>query len=135
MAKRWLLPVLLTCCFLSGCQKETASLIEAKWQLREMLFMDGTKIRVDSIFYNFQKGTFSAIRMRSNDEYKSFMGSYVLNGVDELTINLHLKEGELEEIPDDIGWDSEEKRFRVESISTSDMCLSSDNKKYLFRKY
>lgn len=135
MARRWLFPILLVCCFLSGCQKETASLIEAKWQLREMLFMDGTRIRVDSIFYNFQKGTFSAIRMRSSGEYKAFMGSYVVDDVDNLIINLHLKEGEFEELPADIGWDSEEKKIKVESISASDMCLSSDHKKYLFRKY
>lgn len=35
--------------------------LAGKWQLRQYQYADGTSEKVDSVFYNFQKGSFSAI--------------------------------------------------------------------------
>ncbi|MDE5702887.1 MAG: lipocalin-like domain-containing protein, partial [Bacteroides sp.] len=35
--------------------------LDNKWQLRQYRYADGSVKRQDSIFYNFQKGSFSAI--------------------------------------------------------------------------
>ena len=46
-------------------QKQNGKLLSlihiCKWQLRQYQYADGTSEKVDSVFYNFQKGSFSAI--------------------------------------------------------------------------
>ncbi|MDE8698285.1 hypothetical protein PZH42_30585, partial [Bacteroides cellulosilyticus] len=43
--------------------------------------------RQDSIFYNFQKGSFSAICLLKNGSYQTFFGNYSLKG-DKISIIL-----------------------------------------------
>lgn len=45
---------------LAACSNVDGDL-DAKWQLRQYQYADGSMKRQDSIFYNFQKGSFSAI--------------------------------------------------------------------------
>ena len=61
--------------------------LDNKWQLRQYQYADGSVERQDSIFYNFQKGSFSAICLLKNGGYQTFFGNYSLKG-DKISIIL-----------------------------------------------
>lgn len=52
--------IVLVTCTLTACMNGGGDLA-GKWQLRQYQYADGTSEKVDSVFYNFQKGSFSAI--------------------------------------------------------------------------
>ena len=52
--------IVLVACTLTACMNGGGDLA-GKWQLRQYQYADGTSEKVDSVFYNFQKGSFSAI--------------------------------------------------------------------------
>ena len=53
---------------LAACSNVDGDL-DDKWQLRQYQYADGSIERQDSIFYNFQKGSFSAICLLKNGSY------------------------------------------------------------------
>ena len=60
---------------LAACSNVDGDL-DDKWQLRQYQYADGSIERQDSIFYNFQKGSFSAICLLKNGSYQTFFGNY-----------------------------------------------------------
>ena len=50
------LAVWAVCCI--SCMNGGNSPWVGKWQLREYQYPDGSKAKVDSVFYGFQKGSF-----------------------------------------------------------------------------
>ena len=61
--RKWLYVVLCLSLLFSvatACSDDEDKLTN-KWQLRRYEFPDGTTQTVDSVFYNFQKGSFSAM--------------------------------------------------------------------------
>ena len=71
---------------LAACSNVDGDL-DNKWQLRQYQYADGSIERQDSIFYNFQKGSFSAICLLKNGSYQTFFGNYSLKG-DKISIIL-----------------------------------------------
>lgn len=71
---------------LAACSNVDGDL-DDKWQLRQYQYADGSIERQDSIFYNFQKGSFSAICLLKNGSYQTFFGNYSLKG-DKISIIL-----------------------------------------------
>ena len=71
---------------LAACSNVDGDL-DNKWQLRQYQYADGSIKRQDSIFYNFQKGSFSAICLLKNGSYQTFFGNYSLKG-DKISIIL-----------------------------------------------
>lgn len=47
--------------------------LAGKWQLRQYQYADGTSEKVDSVFYNFQKGSFSAICLLKDGGLTTFL--------------------------------------------------------------
>lgn len=125
------LPVLLG---FSSCQKDEEDMIVGKWQLREIKYEDDSVRSMDSIFYNFQKGTFSAIRLRKSGEYKTFFGSYSLKN-SEISISLYLDEIEKNELYEDVLLKNADCQFVIDGISSSDMTLKYEDAWFNFRKY
>lgn len=74
---------------LAACSNVDGDL-DDKWQLRQYQYADGSIERQDSIFYNFQKGSFSAICLLKNGSYQTFFGNYSLKG-DKISIICCLK--------------------------------------------
>jgi hypothetical protein len=109
-------------------------LLTNKWQLREYRYSDGTTQKVDSVFYNFQKGSFMATCIDENAKKHIFYGTYFLDK-DELSIKL------FEESVNDyyynkfFGWSETERSFQVEEISPSAMRLNYEGVVSVFRKY
>ena len=77
--KKWLyllcLPLLLS--VVASCSDDEDKLT-GKWQLRQYELPDGTVQKEDSVFYNFQKGSFSAICLLEDKTYHTFFGLYSL---------------------------------------------------------
>lgn len=134
MRKKWLyvlcLPLLIT--LLAACSDDEDKLT-AKWQLRRYEFPDGTVQTVDSVFYNFQKGSFSAICLSQDGNYHTFFGNYSLPD-DKISIIL-LPEYTGELYDKYMGWVNYERIFSIEELSSSVLRLNYEGIIYVFRKY
>ena len=118
---------------LAACSNVDGDL-DAKWQLRQYQYADGSMKRQDSIFYNFQKGSFSAICLLKNGSYQTFFGNYSLKG-DKISIILLPESMDDENYAFYIGWENGERMFTMEELTSSSLCLECGGTRYLFRKY
>lgn len=118
---------------LAACSNVDGDL-DAKWQLRQYQYADGSMKRQDSIFYNFQKGSFSTICLLKNGSYQTFFGNYSLKG-DKISIILLPESMDDENYAFYIGWENGERTFTMEELTSSSLCLECGGTRYLFRKY
>lgn len=118
---------------LAACSNVDGGL-DAKWQLRQYQYADGSMKRQDSIFYNFQKGSFSAICLLKNGSYQTFFGNYSLKG-DKISIILLPESMDDENYAFYMGWENGERTFTMEELTSSSLCLECGGTRYLFRKY
>lgn len=108
--------------------------LDNKWQLRQYQYSDGSVKRQDSIFYNFQKGSFSAICLLKNGGYQTFFGNYSLKG-DKISIILLPESIEEENYALYMGWENGERTFTMEELTSSSLRLEYAGIRYIFRKY
>lgn len=120
--------------FLTVSCSNVDSDVDAKWQLREFVSADGSSVKSDSIFYNFQKGSFSMIYLSRNGMYETFFGNYTLKD-DKISIILLPESQENEYYKAHIGWENASRIFRIESLNSSSLRLEHGGVRYLFRKY
>ena len=118
---------------LAACSNVDGDL-ENKWQLRQYQYADGSIERQDSIFYNFQKGSFSAICLLKNGSYQTFFGNYSLKG-DKISIILLPESVEYENYAFYMGWENGERTFTIEELSSSSLRLEHEGVRSIFRKY
>ena len=118
---------------LAACSNVDGDL-DAKWQLRQYQYADGSMKRQDSIFYNFQKGSFSAICVLKNGSYQMFFGNYSLKG-DKISIILLPESMDDENYAFYMGWENGERTFTMEELTSSSLRLECGGTRYLFRKY
>ena len=95
---------------------------------------DGSIERQDSIFYNFQKGSFSAICLLKNGSYQTFFGNYSLKG-DKISIILLPQSMEDENYSFYMGWENGERTFTMEELTSSSLHLEYEGVRYIFRRY
>lgn len=107
--------------------------LTGKWQLTRYEYPDGTTQAVDSVFYNFQKGSFSAICLTEDGNYPAFFGNYSLQD-DKISIIL-LPEYNGTEYDKYMGWEDYRRTFRVEELSSSVLRLHYEDIVSVFRKY
>lgn len=131
---------------LTSCMNDGGSDWVGKWQLREYRYPDGTVQAVDSIFYDFQKGSFLAHCMNESGKYEGFYGYYKLKN-DEISITLwpdnsagnesaHEELVNSESYKKFFDWgDAGERMFKVEELTNKKMQLNHEGTKYVFRKY
>ena len=135
MMRKWLYVVLCLSLLFSvatACSDDEDKLTN-KWQLRRYEFPDGTTQTVDSVFYNFQKGSFSAICLLADGNYQTFFGNYSLQD-DKISIIL-LPEYGGPEYDKYIGWEENKRIFRVDELSSSSLRLNYEGIVSVFRKY
>lgn len=117
---------------LTSCSDDEDKLT-AKWQLRSYEYADGTIQRVDSVFYNFQTGSFSAICLLPDGSYTTFFGNYSLQD-DKISIIL-LPEYGGELYDKYIGWEDYKRTFHIDELSSSVLRLDYNGNISVFRKY
>lgn len=134
MTKKWLyllcLPLLLS--VVASCSDDEDKLT-GKWQLRRYELPDGTVQKEDSVFYNFQKGSFSAIRLLEDKTYHTFFGLYSLQD-DKIYIILRPEEN-IDLCKQYLQWDELGRTFQLEELSSSTLRLRSEDIVSVFRKY
>ena len=118
---------------LAACRNVDGDL-DDKWQLRQYQYADGSIERQDSIFYNFQKGSFSAICLLKNGSYQTFFGNYSLKG-DKISIILLPQSMEDENYSFYMGWENGERTFTMEELTSSSLHLEYEGVRYIFRRY
>lgn len=118
---------------LAACSNVDSDL-DDKWQLRQYQYADGSIEREDSIFYNFQKGSFSAICLLKNGSYQTFFGNYSLKG-DKISIILLPQSMEDENYSFYMGWENGERTFTMEDLTSSSLHLEYEGVRYIFRRY
>ena len=132
--KKWLyllcLPLLLS--IVASCSDDEAKLT-GKWQLRRYELPDGTVQKEDSVFYNFQKGSFSAICLLEDKTYHTFFGLYSLQD-DKIYIILRPEEN-IDLCKQYLQWDELGRTFQLEELSSSTLRLRSEDIVSVFRKY
>ena len=117
----------------SACSDDE-SLLENKWQLRQIQHDEETSGLADHVFYNFQKGSFSAICLHEDGEYYTFFGNYSLNR-NEISIVL-LPESNYGEVYERyINWENGNRTFTVDKLTGSTLCLEYGGTLFAFRKY
>ena len=134
MTKKWLyllcLPLLLS--VVASCSDDEHKLT-GKWQLRRYELPDGTVQKEDSVFYNFQKGSFSAICLLEDKTYHTFFGLYSLQD-DKIYIILRPEEN-IDLCKQYLQWDELGRTFQLEELSSSTLRLRSEDIVSVFRKY
>ena len=132
--KKWLyllcLPLLLS--IVASCSDDEDKLT-GKWQLRQYELPDGTVQKEDSVFYNFQKGSFSAICLLEDKTYHTFFGLYSLQD-DKIYIILRPEEN-IDLCKQYLQWDELGRTFQIEELSSSTLQLRSEDIISVFRKY
>ena len=118
---------------LAACSNVDGDL-DNKWQLRQYQYADGSIERQDSIFYNFQKGSFSAICLLRNGSYQTFFGNYSLKG-DKISIILLPESVEYENYALYMGWENGKRTFTIEELNSSSLRLEYEGVRSIFRKY
>ena len=118
---------------LAACSNVDGDL-DDKWQLRQYQYADGSIERQDSIFYNFQKGSFSAICLLKNGSYQTFFGNYSLKG-DKISIILLPQSMEDENYSFYMGWENGERTFTMEELTSSSLHLEYEGVRYIFCRY
>lgn len=116
-----------------ACSNDESKL-ENKWQLRKYQYANGTIVSEDSVFYNFMKGSFSAICILPNGKLTSFFGNYSFNG-DKIFINLLPYPTNDSAYIRYINWPDCKSEFNVNKLSSTELQISNKEKKMLFRKY
>ncbi|WP_455587523.1 lipocalin-like domain-containing protein [Bacteroides sp.] len=132
--KKWLYVLCLPLLFsvFAACSDDEDKLTN-KWQLRRYEFPDGTVQAVDSVFYNFQKGSFSAICLLEDGSYQTFFGNYSLLD-DKISIIL-LPEYGGEVYDKYMGWEDNKRTFHIDELSSSSLRLNYEDIISVFRKY
>ncbi|MBS6966612.1 hypothetical protein [Bacteroides sp.] len=113
--------IVLVTCTLTACMNGGGDLA-GKWQLR------------DSVFYNFQKGSFSAICLLKDGGATTFFGNYSLKGA-EISIILLPESVNDKNYDTYFGWPEGKRIFKVEDLSYSSLRLEYEGTKSVFRKF
>ena len=116
-----------------ACDTSDNKKIEGKWQLRRLETADTIIQKVDSVFYNFQKGSFSANCLLFNGGYESFFGNYILQD-NKISINL-LPEYQGYIYDKYIGWKDWQRTFMINDVSSTSLLLQYADTIYVFRRY
>lgn len=136
--KKWIVAV----CFLIGglaCSKDTPDKLYGKWQLREVMEAGGTSHPVDTVWYNFQTSLFMYQFATVSDTsivYRQAYGFNTLEGEKDLLLEL------VDSYPIPVtdflpytDWTSARRSFTIEKVDGKELILSSEDRRYIFRKF
>lgn len=128
---------------LGSCSDSDEDQIEGKWQMRRVSSENHADVSIDSVFFNFMDGVFTAICIGPKGEYADFYGKYIYGGDEIQILSLRPTVPQYSwDIPAESSsqrfvryWPDGNKTFRVLSVSSSSMQLSSNDSTFVFRKY
>ena len=119
---------------LFSCDKVEHKL-EGKWQLRSVE-ENGATHKVDTVWYNFQTSLFQyQCYDAANDSYRGNYGYKTLKDDKTLELELVTYGTPVEKFLPYTDWNSAKRLFNIEKSSTTQLILSSEGKRYFFKKF
>ncbi len=122
-----------------ACSKDDGDKLEGKWQMRQTIHSEEGIEPVDSVFYNFMNGTFSALCMKEDGGYGTYFGIYT---VTDGMIRVRLTDDDAGKLHDRqhtsvryMHWSGTTKEFTIATLTGSSLQLVSDEYSFVFRKY
>lgn len=110
----------------SACSKSTDHELRDKWKLERYSLADGRTMEVDSVFFNFMKGSASVIYACGSTPYYTMYGAYRL-WADSMEVELHAETDaarRAEYFDRYLGWgDDFKQRFRIRTLTSSTLEL------------
>jgi len=129
MSKKCLFPLLFSLLLLPSCLNYE-SRYDGQWQLRT-IESEGHVSEVDTVWYGFQTILFNyKIYDSRSGTYRSTTG--YIDDYEKTKITLQMPDSDFIRFTD---WKSSPRNFVVEHLSGSKLILSSDGKRYTFRKF
>lgn len=126
-----------------ACSKDTDRELRDKWKFEKYIFADGTEQRVDSVFFNFMKGSTSAIFVKSDGGFFTLYGGYFLHG-DSMKIVFRDVEDELydqDKVDNAVyfekyfNWGKRECEFRIRNLTSDILELEKKDTIMYMTKY
>ncbi|MEG1544798.1 MAG: lipocalin-like domain-containing protein [Tannerellaceae bacterium] len=132
MMKNWLIALCLL--MLAACSNNWDDQLDGKWQL-QTVEQGGTVLAVDTIYYNFQNTLFMyQTYSPASDKYRKSYGFNALEG-DKLLLELDNNPQPVHLFLPFTDWTSTKRTFLIEKHSGSQLIISSDGRRYTFRKF
>lgn len=128
--------LLLLSILLAACSEDTNDKLEGKWQLQSTE-AGGVTMPADTVFYNFQASLFMYQIYDKSTNIHDYAYGYKTFPEDENTVCLNL-DNTPTGIPaflERTDWETPTKYFTIEKLTAKQLILSSDGKRYIFRKY
>lgn len=125
-----IMPFIAALLLLVACNDDIDNKLQGKWQLQEVE-VNGNIQKVDTVYYNFLNGLFQyQVYQPAKDQFQSSFG-YKYTEV-ENQLKLEIKDEGFLSLTD---WTSQERTFIIEKSTVKQLILSSDGKRYTFRKF
>ncbi|MBO4986054.1 MAG: lipocalin-like domain-containing protein [Bacteroides sp.] len=125
--------LLYMACLLTSCINSEDDL-HGKWQLKYDETGTTHAQHADSLFYNFQKGSFSQLCLLKDGTYETFFGNYALKDA-EISIILLPESLEHWIYSDYVGWEEGVRTFKIVELSSDVLRLQYEGKEMGFRRY
>ena len=121
---------------LPGCSKDIDDKLEGKWQIQETE-VDGVKEKTDTIFYNFQSSYLFMYQIydKHSEAYFHIYGHKTMKENNAIYLEMTTPIDSVSPFVKRTDWDTWNKHFTVEKVTGKQLVLSSDGKRYTFRKY
>jgi len=131
-----LISIVATILILVSCEPDRGDKFDGKWQLKEVVQVDGTVHAVDTVWYNFQNTLFMyQLYEPANDNYRHIYGFKTWEGDEHLILKMNPDPVSVESFLPHTDWESDTRSFIIEKRSGSELVLSFEGVVYYFRKF
>lgn len=119
----------------ASCSKDEQDKLFGKWQIQQVE-MNGVVQAVDTFYFNFEHSLFMyQIYMPETGGFKNSYGYNTVESNDSLLLELNSYTGPIQNFIKFTDWSSGERKYTIEEVTNKRLILSSEGKKYTFRKF
>lgn len=120
---------------LAACNNDMEHKLEGKWQLQQVE-ASGEVIQADTVFYNFQNVLFMyQVYIAHADSFVNQHGFNTIKDENQLTIELGNEPRPAGNYLKNTDWKETVRTFTIEESNRKHLILSSEGKRYTFRKF
>lgn len=131
--KYWLIAAVAF--ILAACNNDMEHKLEGKWQLQQVE-ADGEVIQADTVYYNFQNILFMyQVYIADADSFVNQHGFNTIKDENQLTIELANEPRPAVNYLKNTDWNEIVRTFTIEESNRKHLILSSEGKRYTFRKF
>lgn len=120
---------------LVSCGKDEQNKLFGKWQLQEV-DKAGVIEQTDTVFFNFENSLFMyQIYVPASGGYRLSYGFNVVEKENTLLLELTNNPKPVKDFLPYTDWTSAKRTYQIEKLTIKQLILSSEGKKYTFRKF